>query len=286
MILAQLFRLPLSLIEVALFSSQLLRFVLKNMRNCLTYAILTIFVILVYHFISNFFRMTTTFQDSVVTYESIKLDASTLKFAPKRQDLHLNFKQFFTLLQQENEFLEKFIQVLQNISFEGKTNFFLNFSFFFFYFFLGYYFECPPVNSNNFDQKTFEFVIVKSETLQFRPVEKEDFQDYFTEEKSAAVTFENLGKDAVLVAPNPLMTESKLEIYSHLGSFMRKASDNQLKGFWKIVADNFIEEIQRKSRQNIWLSTAGDGVAWLHIRMDTRPKYYHYLNYKVLNLFS
>ena len=124
MILAQLFRLPLSLIEVALFSSQLLRFVLKNMRNCLTYAILTIFVILVYHFISNFFRMTTTFQDSVVTYESIKLDASTLKFAPKRQDLHLNFKQFFTLLQQENEFLEKFIQVLQNISFEGKTIFF------------------------------------------------------------------------------------------------------------------------------------------------------------------
>ena len=135
MILAQLFRLPLSLIEVALFSSQLLRFVLKNMRNCLTYTILTIFVILVYHFISNFFRMTTTFQDSVVTYESIKLDASTLKFAPKRQDLHLNFKQFFTLLQQENEFLEKFIQVLQNISFEGKTNFFLNFSSFFFYFF-------------------------------------------------------------------------------------------------------------------------------------------------------
>ena len=136
MILAQLFRLPLSLIEVALFSSQLLRFVLKNMRNCLTYAILTIFVILVYHFISNFFRMTTTFQDSVVTYESIKLDASTLKFAPKRQDLHLNFKQFFTLLQQENEFLEKFIQVLQNISFEGKTNFFLNYSllYFFFYF--------------------------------------------------------------------------------------------------------------------------------------------------------
>ena len=135
MILAQLFRLPLSLIEVALFSSQLLRFVLKNMRNCLTYAILTIFVILVYHLISNFLRMTTTFQDSVVTYESIKLDASTLKFAPKRQDLHLNFKQFFTLLQQENEFLEKFIQVLQNISFEGKTNFFLNFSYFFFYFF-------------------------------------------------------------------------------------------------------------------------------------------------------
>ena len=151
MILAQLFRLPLSLIEVALFSSQLLRFVLKNMRNCLTYAILTIFVILVYHFISNFFRMTTTFQDSVVTYESIKLDASTLKFAPKRQDLHLNFKQFFTLLQQENEFLEKFIQVLQNISFEGKTNFFLNFYF----------------GSDNF---VFDFQVRKCKCYLIRPI--------------------------------------------------------------------------------------------------------------------
>ena len=61
---------------------------------------------------------------------------------------------------------------------------------------------------------------------------------------------------------------------------MRKATDDQLKGFWKAVADNFIEEIKRKSRQNVWLSTAGDGVAWLHIRMDTRQKYYHYLTYK------
>ena len=231
------------------------------MRNCLTFTILTISVILVWHFISNFFTMTSTSQDFEVTYESTKLDSSTLKFTPKSQDLHLNFKHFFTLLQQENEFLEKFIQVLQNISFDG------------------YYFECPPVNSNNFDQKHFEFVIVKSETLQFRRENKEDFQDYFTEDKSAAVTFENLGKDAFLVAPNP-WTDSKSEVYSHLGSFMRKATDDQLKGFWKAVADNFIAEIKRKSRQNVWLSTAGDGVAWLHIRMDTRPKYYHYLNYK------
>ena len=30
----------------------------------------------------------------------------------------------------------------------------------------------------------------------------------------------------------------------------------------------------------IWLNTAGGGVAWLHIRLDHRPKYYRYLPYK------
>ena len=29
-----------------------------------------------------------------------------------------------------------------------------------------------------------------------------------------------------------------------------------------------------------WLSTAGLGVPWLHLRLDTRPKYYQYGPYK------
>ena len=30
----------------------------------------------------------------------------------------------------------------------------------------------------------------------------------------------------------------------------------------------------------VWLSTAGGGVAWLHVRLDDRPKYYSYAPYK------
>ncbi|MGB1216866.1 MAG: DUF6940 family protein [Saprospiraceae bacterium] len=30
----------------------------------------------------------------------------------------------------------------------------------------------------------------------------------------------------------------------------------------------------------MWLSTAGLGVYWLHIRMDNRPKYYKHKAYK------
>lgn len=30
----------------------------------------------------------------------------------------------------------------------------------------------------------------------------------------------------------------------------------------------------------IWLSTSGLGVYWLHVRLDTRPKYYNHDEYK------
>ena len=248
------------------------------LRDRMIFTICAFSSMLVFRFIiPNHFTMTTVSEDTEITYEATEIDSRTLKFIPRRQNQRLDFKQFFTLLQDEL-FLENFIVILQNLPYEG------------------YYFECPPVNSQNFDQKSFEFVIVKSSTLQFRRAEKEDFKDYFTEdEKVLAVGFENLGKDAFLIAPNPWST-SKLDIYSHLGSFMKKGSKGnfsiffiikpyissiteQLKGFWKLASKIFLEEIKRKASKNIWLSTAGDGVAWLHLRMDTRPKYYQYVPY-------
>ena len=39
-------------------------------------------------------------------------------------------------------------------------------------------------------------------------------------------------------------------------------------------------ELQNQKHQVLWLSTAGDGVAWLHTRIDKNPKYYHFEEYK------
>jgi NADH:ubiquinone oxidoreductase subunit len=36
----------------------------------------------------------------------------------------------------------------------------------------------------------------------------------------------------------------------------------------------------RVGEQPVWLSTAGMGVAWLHVRLDDRPKYYGYSPYR------
>jgi hypothetical protein len=35
----------------------------------------------------------------------------------------------------------------------------------------------------------------------------------------------------------------------------------------------------RVSTTPVWLSTAGAGVAWLHVRLDDRPKYYSHRPY-------
>jgi hypothetical protein len=37
---------------------------------------------------------------------------------------------------------------------------------------------------------------------------------------------------------------------------------------------------RRVGRQPVWLSTAGAGVAWLHVRLDDRPKYYGHGPYR------
>jgi hypothetical protein len=37
---------------------------------------------------------------------------------------------------------------------------------------------------------------------------------------------------------------------------------------------------QRLNEKPVWLSTAGGAVSWLHVRLDDRPKYYHYAMYK------
>ncbi len=54
--------------------------------------------------------------------------------------------------------------------------------------------------------------------------------------------------------------------------------------FGMIVSDmrpNLVEYVLGMiSDRPIWLSTAGGGVAWLHVRLDSTPKYYGYAPYR------
>ena len=88
--------------------------------------------------------------------------------------------------------------------------------------------------------------------------------------------FENLGKDAILVVPSPLGSEPA---YSHLAAFIRYAPENQRHLLWRIVGQTVQNEI---SARPLWVSTAGGGVDWLHVRLDSRPKYYGYAPYKCI----
>ena len=65
--------------------------------------------------------------------------------------------------------------------------------------------------------------------------------------------------------------------YPHLAAFVRGAPAQQRHALWQRVARTMLG---RLSDQPVWLSTAGAGVSWLHVRLDDRPKYYSFSEYR------
>lgn len=130
--------------------------------------------------------------------------------------------------------------------------------------------ETPGVSAGTLSQ-AFEFVLLASPELDSFG-DPEAFAMYFTDAEVTA--FPNLGGDAVLVVPSPIATPST---YPHLAAFVRFAPEYQQQALWKLVGEVMSERIQSK---NVWLSTAGAAVSWLHIRLDSRPKYYKFAPYQ------
>ncbi len=132
--------------------------------------------------------------------------------------------------------------------------------------------ETPPVTRSSLG-RPFEFAILDGPDLDRTP-DREAFADLFaTMEPGAVGEFPNLGGDALMIVPSPVDERSA---YSHLGAFLRCAPYAQLHSFWQMVGSAVISSVDT---QPLWLNTAGGGVAWLHVRLDQRPKYYVYQPY-------
>jgi hypothetical protein len=133
--------------------------------------------------------------------------------------------------------------------------------------------ETPPVTTATAG-RPFEFVLLDSPGLAPSP-DAEAFADHFRDAAAGGVVeFPNLGHDAVLVVPCPNGPPSA---YGHLGGFIRQAPEAQRHALWERVGAAMQRRLGMKP---IWLSTAGAGVAWLHVRLDDRPKYYGYRPYR------
>ena len=135
----------------------------------------------------------------------------------------------------------------------------------------GYFWEVKSVTKNLLDED-FEFVLVNADVFKRLRPQRQFFEKYF--DKAAVVTFPNLSGDAQLVIPTDV---SKDEHYTHLAAFVRNAPQEQIEQFWQLVGERYDALIGDAPR---WLSTSGLGVYWLHVRIDTRPKYYQYQPYK------
>lgn len=95
---------------------------------------------------------------------------------------------------------------------------------------------------------------------------------------AAVRTFANLGGDALLVAPRPLPGVAD-SAYHHLAAFLRRAPPEQIDALWRAVGEA-LRRVWATRDGPVWLSTAGAGVAWLHVRLDRRPKYYKYAPFR------
>lgn len=140
--------------------------------------------------------------------------------------------------------------------------------------FAAYRWESPPITKST-ATRGFEFVLVNSPALN-RASDTQTFADHFTNNdcNDGIVVFHNMGKDAILIVPSPRGLSSA---YVHLAAFVRGAADRQKCVLWRVVGQTVKQSLTERP---LWVSTAGDGVAWLHVRLDARPKYYAYALYR------
>ncbi|MFK8007385.1 MAG: hypothetical protein AB8H03_13485 [Saprospiraceae bacterium] len=137
----------------------------------------------------------------------------------------------------------------------------------------GFFWEIKPMNQH-WENEAFEFVLINSAALPKISANSQPFQKHF-QTTDSIITFPNLGGDAQLIVPTPI---SDLANYPHFAQFVRNAPEIQKNKLWEIVSIEYQKRLNEKPQ---WLSTSGLGVYWLHLRIDSRPKYYHFQEYKI-----
>lgn len=189
-------------------------------------------------------------------FEKIVLaQGKSWKYLIHGQDKQLSYGDFIGALQRDRPFRFFLIELLSDVPSRA------------------WQWETPPVTRAAID-RPFEFVIHNSPGIDLPP-DPGPFQSYFHSAGSDEhiAVFDNLGKDARLIAPAPA---GEGRNYSHIAVFTEKAPMEQQHDLWRTVGQVTEELISDKP---IWLNTAGGGVAWLHVRLDSRPKYYRHRPY-------
>ncbi len=178
-------------------------------------------------------------------------------------DKQIAYSEVIELWQQDESFRTFFISLLADTSMPA------------------YFWETPPVSQSNV-QREFEFVLIDSPKLANLEPDYSDFQQHFELANREVATFPNLGKDALLVVPCPV---TDIPASTHLANFVREAPSSQQHLLWKTLGRSLRQKLEEQ-KQSIWVSTSGLGVHWLHIRLDSRPKYYCYQPYKLFTTMS
>lgn len=137
-----------------------------------------------------------------------------------------------------------------------------------------FFWEMPPIRRGHADLP-YECMLIRSGALARMTPDTDAFAAQFRSAGNVVATFPNLGGDAVLVAPEQIAAS---RCYAHLAAFVRTAPATQQHALFQALGHAADLALRRNDRR-IWISTSGLGVAWLHIRLDTVPKYYQHIPY-------
>ncbi len=189
-------------------------------------------------------------------YRSEKLDdVRGLRYFIELKTKPATFSEVINGWQNDVEFCTMYNQLLANSSYSA------------------FRWETPSVTNDTLD-KPFEFVLLDNPGLARQP-DPNAFSSYYQKfPEKDVVEFANLGGDAILIVPSP---KTDLSAYGHLAAFVRNAPSSQCQSLWKSVGNAMLRRVGKKP---VWLSTAGGGVSWLHVRLDDRPKYYGFTPYR------
>lgn len=186
-------------------------------------------------------------------WEVTELSPAVRRYRPTAAGALCTWAEVFESWRQGSSFALSFVSQLQDAPFDV------------------YRWETPGIVRDQLDTG-FEFVLVDAPEIDVG-ANMTAFEDYFSSSQHT-VSFMNLGRDALLIVPCPIMPQAR---YSHLSQFMRSADMPKILDLWRTVGEKMM---QRVSQVPVWLSTAGGGVPWLHVRLDAQPKYYHHQPYR------
>ncbi len=183
-------------------------------------------------------------------------DGRTQTFRLEWMGEALSFADVFMMWRKNPAFTDFFVSLLKSSGFKG------------------YVWEVPGVSVTNRDEPL-EFTLAAAGPFHTAP-DDSDFREHMQpfDGQEHVLVFDNHGRDAVMIVPS---VPDKVD-FRDLARFLANASTAHIQLLWSRVGEVMEGAIGKKP---VWLSVSGAGVAWLHIRVDERPKYYLHAPYKV-----
>ena len=132
--------------------------------------------------------------------------------------------------------------------------------------------RCAPVNQAEtwlFDCQIEQAVLAKKQNPAV-------FAQYFDNKpiklnKPTAKVFWNLDKTCLLVCPEPVVGKN----FANLQLFDKNADHSTKKEFWAKVASTVRYALNTLKFKQVFVSTEGAAVDYLHVRISETPKYYN-----------